>query len=407
MPSLLVPRPNAIAAQDRKPARQLTAPRRESARVATRSVTIVQRILPEYRIPLFSRLHEQLETRGIALRVLYGDEQRGTVPRTVHSEAPWAKWINNRYWRIGDREIVWQSCLPLLEGSELVVIEQANRLLINHLLLAGRSQRRIAYWGHGMNFQARNRNSLSERFKRHSVHKAHWWFPYTDASARIITRLGYPAERITVVNNSVDSTGLSRAIDALTAADLARVRNDVGASSGPVILYCGRLVTEKRIDLLLATAHALRQINTEFTLVVIGDGPLTSTILREVERHPWIRYVGRLFGAATAPYFAIADLVLMPGAMGLVLVDAFAAGVPIVTTNIRDHGPEFDYLKPGKNGIIVDPDARLLARACARLLRAPAELSEMRTECRAAAQLYTIDAMSQRFAEGIERALSA
>jgi glycosyltransferase involved in cell wall biosynthesis len=372
------------------------------------TVSIVQRVLPDYRIALFQRLHELLAERHIRLRVLYGDELQGTTPRTVHVDAPWAKWIANRYWRLGAYEAVWQPCLRALRGSDLIVVEQANRLLLNHLLFTLRSsRRRVALWGHGMNFQATNRDSLSERWKRRAVHDAHWWFPYTNASARIVEQLGYPSDRITVVNNAVDASQLSHAVAAIDATERKRIAASLGISDARVGLYCGRLVPEKRLDLVFATAHAVRAMVPNFSLVIVGDGPLAPLVLEQAERHSWIRFVGRQVGAAAAPYFAIADILLMPGAIGLVLVDAFAAGIPVVTSRITAHGPEIEYLEPGVNGLMVEADPRVMARACARLLRAPTDLVRMREGCRASATRYTVDSMAQRFADGIESALRA
>ena len=45
-------------------------------------VTIIQRILPHYRIPFFEALHRELGHAGIELQLIYGQEYPGTVPRS-------------------------------------------------------------------------------------------------------------------------------------------------------------------------------------------------------------------------------------------------------------------------------------------------------------------------------------
>ena len=97
-------------------------------------VTIVQRILPHYRICFVERLHEQLALRGIELELVYGQELPGTVPRTTPLQKPWAHPIENRYLTFGSAELLWQPCLARLRGSDLVIVEQSNRLLLNYWL---------------------------------------------------------------------------------------------------------------------------------------------------------------------------------------------------------------------------------------------------------------------------------
>ncbi len=43
-----------------------------------------------------------------------------------------------------------------------------------------------------------------------------------------------------------------------------------------------------------------------------------------------------------------------PGAVGLAILDAFAAGLPMVTTHCRGHGPEIAYLRQNENGLMTE-----------------------------------------------------
>ena len=56
--------------------------------------------------------------------------------------------------------------------SDLIVLIQENRLLSNYPLMIRRWRRgqRLAYWGHGLNFQSKAPNGISERLKRKLVH---------------------------------------------------------------------------------------------------------------------------------------------------------------------------------------------------------------------------------------------
>jgi hypothetical protein len=92
----------------------------------------------------------------------------------------------------------------------------------------------------------------------------------------------------------------------------------------------------------------------------------------------------------------------MPGAVGLAAVDSFALGTPLITTRCAAHGPEFEYLVHGRNALVVDGDADGYAATVVGLLTRPYELAQLRGACRTEAACYTIEAMVDRFAAGVE-----
>ena len=99
------------------------------------SIAIVRRIVPHYRVPFFNKLKAQLDHCGIEMDLYYGQERPGTVPRGVIVDSPWAIKLHNSYLSMRGVELVWQPCLTGLRSYDLVILEQANRLMINHALL--------------------------------------------------------------------------------------------------------------------------------------------------------------------------------------------------------------------------------------------------------------------------------
>ena len=61
------------------------------------TVTIIQRIVPHYRVLFFKLLNERLAALGITFKLVYGQEYPGTVPVSTSIEAPWAIKIDTRY----------------------------------------------------------------------------------------------------------------------------------------------------------------------------------------------------------------------------------------------------------------------------------------------------------------------
>ena len=373
------------------------------------SVVIVQRVLPHYRAPFFRQLRDVLAQNGVELKLFFGQECPGTVPRTVDLNAAWARRIENRYFRWREMELVWQPCLRHLQDADLVIVEQANRLLVNYvLLLSHRFNKRpkLAYWGHGRNMQAGTARRWRESLKRRLTTNADWWFAYTATSAETLCRIGVPAGRTTVVQNSIDVAELARAADAVTAENLAVLRHRLQIeATAKVAVYCGGMYGDKKLDFLLEACEIVHARIPHFRLILIGDGPEKWKVMQAAEHRPWIKYVGPVYGPERASYFKLGRLFLMPGLVGLAIIDSFVLQTPMVTTRFPFHSPEIAYLRDGINGVMTDFSVPEYADAIIEYLNNEAALETLRRGCAESARLYTLENMVENFADGIKKCL--
>lgn len=375
------------------------------------SVAIVQSWLTPYRLPFYDLLRHELSERSIELKVVYGQAGREEGAKRDHTDLAWATFVANRYVRFQGKEASWQPCLAELEGVDLVIVEQALKRMVNAVLLLQQflGGRRVAFWGHGRNFQSHRAWPGAERTKRHLSRQAHWWFAYNERSAAAVEQLPYPSARITVVNNSVDTRALRSASHALGRQEVEALRERLGIRSGNVGLFVGGMYPDKRLGFLLESCQRIRSAVPDFEIILVGDGPDAALVEGFASRHRWVHWEGPRFGAALAPYFATARAVLLPGAVGLAVLDSFAFGVPLVTCDLSYHGPEIEYLAPGVNGIMVadahDPVA--YAEAAVELLNQHVSWNRLAAACSAAASSYGVEAMARRFAAGVEQALEA
>jgi glycosyltransferase involved in cell wall biosynthesis len=276
-----------------------------------------------------------------------------------------------------------------------VVVEQANRQLVNYRLLfrsAVRRRPRVVFWGHGGNLQTSGfAEALGERFKRVVSRRAHWWLAYTQGSADRVAALGFPRERVTVVQNAVDVAPPADAPERVPGR----------------CVYVGSLYSHKRIGFLLDAARRTAELRDDFRLVVIGDGEDRPLVEERAVREPWLDVRGPVFGDETARVLASAQLLLMPGLVGLAIVDSFATGCPLVTVELPFHSPEVEYLQDGVNGVQLPAGttAAEYGEHVARLLGDPAALEQLREGCAVAAATYTVSAMVDRYAAGLLAAL--
>jgi len=362
-------------------------------------VLVIETQLKQYRRRFLVELAVSLRARGIELVVAYSEPSGAELADTIDLPGIGVK-VPAHTW--GDR-IVLQRAWRLARGAALVIVGQANGQLLNYALLARAKLGgpRVAYWGHGFNHQART-PGWSERLKRRLVGTADWWFAYTPGVARYVAAHGMRADAITTIYNTIDVAELATEV---AAHDVATTRGRLGLA-GPVGLYCGALVAAKQLGFLADAAAAIRERVPGFELVIVGAGP-ERAMLEAISRYrPYLRVVGPAFDRARAAYFAVADVALLPAQLGLAAVDAFAAGLPVVTTDLPGHGPEREYLTAATS-MVTPFEVGAYADAIAALLGDPVRLATMRRAARARAAELPLRQMVEQFTDGIARCLEA
>src|SRR5262249_52442289 len=156
--------------------------------------------------------------------------------------------------------LVWQPWQASLGAGELVIAEHANSLVLTHRLLARRLVRReprLAFWGHGRNLQ--HSAWLADRYKAWMARRADWWFAYTGAGADGLAAQGVPRARITVVNNSIDTSAIAGARATVSAAEGAALRATLALAGTNVGIFCGGMYAEKRLGFLVRACRLIRE----------------------------------------------------------------------------------------------------------------------------------------------------
>ena len=367
-----------------------------------RRVLIVQEHLPHYRVPFFEQLHCLLGERGINLNLAYSLRSTSTLlPGTL----PWAHTVPTI--RFGG--LVYQNVGAFVAKTELVIVPQEVKYISLYFLFAHRatSKMKVAFWGHGRNMQARNANSWAEKVKRFLSKRVDWWFAYNERSAAVVRQLGFPEERITLVQNAIDTRSITEARNTLSQKLVESTKSSLGLESTNVAIYTGGLYEEKRIPFLLQAASKVRAKVLDFHLIIVGGGPQNDLVTEAARNSAWIHYLGPKNDMEKLPYWAISKVSLMPGLVGLGVLDSFALGVPLIATAYPYHSPEIEYLRDGVNGIIVNDweSSDAYANAVVYLLQNDQEREFMASEGRKTAEFYTIENMVENFTQGILAAL--
>ena len=171
-----------------------------------------------------------------------------------------------------------------------------------------------------------------------------------------------------VIPNGVDVARFRRAVP------LARWQDGTGN-----ILFVGRFEPRKGVLEMLKAYRILRKTGCECRLLLVGSGPLEREARRYVmtRRLRDVEFLGRVADDELDQLFRTADVYVSPAtgreSFGIVLLEAMAAGAPIVASDI--HGYK-GVVRRGREGILVPPrKPKLIAAATARLLADP----ELRT----------------------------
>ena len=369
---------------------------------STKKIVIIQRRLTHYRVPFFERLRAEFQRRDLELVLAHGNASHGELGKNDGGVLDWALPLQTRYWL--DGKICWQPFGSLLHEASAVVMTAENKLIYNWYVQALRRDVRVVLWGHGANLQG-NPNSLRERFKRKTARLADWWLAYTDMSVRLIEQTGFPADRISVLENAVDTTELARLHRSVSKKDTDQLRQDLGISGQQLGIYIGSLYSEKRIGFMLESALRIRARVPGFELLIVGAGPDEHLIRNFCRQYGWAKYVGPRKGRDKAVMLSVARVMINPGLVGLGILDSFVCGVPLATTDCGLHSPEISYLHNNENGIVTDNSIAAFADTVANLLRDEPALAKLKNGCIGSAGRYTIENMANNFASAMEACL--
>ncbi|MBF2028031.1 MAG: glycosyltransferase family 1 protein [Oscillatoriales cyanobacterium C42_A2020_001] len=171
-----------------------------------------------------------------------------------------------------------------------------------------------------------------------------------------------------------------------------RSRLTQGHPDSPLLLYVGRLSAEKEIERIKPVVESIPNAR----LALVGDGPNRQNLEKHFAGTP-TNFVGYLQGLELGAAFASADAFIFPSrteTLGLVLLEAMAAGCPVVAAR---SGGIPDIVEDGVNGFLFDPkDENGAIAATQRLFANPNERETLRHNARREAERWSWSAATQQ-----------
>ncbi len=326
-----------------------------------------QRVLPNYRVPFFDLLATACsgglgvfaglprEGESITLGELHVAKQFNAKnlhllggPLYLCQQRGFTRWLQN-----------WNPDVLIVEANaRYLATGAAAQWMHAH-------RRKVIGWGLGepplVGWFADMRRRRRYRF----IRQFDGLIAYSQRGAEEYAALGFPRERIFVAPNAVAARPTISAphrpdqVDRLT------------------VLFVGRLQKRKRVDSLLRACAKMPEPQPR--LVIIGDGPerdYFETVAKGV--YPDAEFKGAKHGDELEPYFAEADLFVLPGTGGLAVQEAMANGLPVIVA--KGDGTQDDLVRTGNGWQIAPEDESALVNCMREALSSLKRLRRMGEE---------------------------
>jgi phosphatidylinositol alpha-mannosyltransferase len=219
-----------------------------------------------------------------------------------------------------------------------------------------------AYAGYSVPYQ------IASRVLAPYAERLHGRIAVSAASRHFIDRY-FPGD-YKIIPNGVDVDRFQRAVP------IARYRDGI-----PNLLFVGRHEPRKGLLDMLRAFRLVRQAGVECRLLIVGSGPQEREARRYVatRRLQDVEFLGRVGDSVKDQLFRSADIYVSPAtgreSFGIVLLEAMAAGVPIVASDI--HGYK-GVVRRGEQGLLTPPrEPQAVADAIVRLLADPSLRARM------------------------------
>ncbi len=215
---------------------------------------------------------------------------------------------------------------------------------------------------------------------------------------RVLLRSGVAPERVQVIPN-----GIPVDRPAPGAAERAAMRAALGVPEGAfIVLNAGRLTAQKDQASLLRAVGGAPEGGRGLHCVVAGEGELHAVLQREIDDNGWSPRVSLLgFRDDVPALLGAVDAFALPSldeGMPMILLEAAAAGLPLVATPVGDIPT---LLADGRNGLLVPPgDVAALRAALLRLRDEPGLAERLGRAARAeVCREHSSESMYARYAE--------
>jgi glycosyltransferase involved in cell wall biosynthesis len=359
-------------------------------------IALVTNYLPGYRQPLYRLLAERLgvEVYCFGGEGSYVSEQQRDLDRQLASAPFPAHALPSQ-----------RDAFRLAERHEAVIAGTTGRIALPAAYLGARRRGRPFLLWASLWRQPRTAAHLASfALMRHLYRRADAILTYGPHVSRYVARYRGSESGVFAAPQCVEADLFGRDV---AEAEVAAWRAEVGVPDGPLVLFAGRLVREKGVEVLLDAWRSMA--DSKANLCLIGDGPLRGSVVGVGER---VFFAGSLPRERLPVAYAAADVVVVPSIetrrflepWGLVCNEAMNQGRAVIATTAVGAAAG-RLVRDGETGLVVPAgDERALAGAVDGLLQDPVLRARLGSNGKAALEAYRYERAAAAFTRALEAA---
>jgi len=322
-------------------------------------VALIQKICPHYRVSIFKRLAKEVD-----LMLYYGKGQKkGSFQSVKQIEGFKSKKLFALSFSLHmTKRSYYINWFPFLllhlikYKPQVIITEGATNILnnISILVFAKATKTPFIWWDAGRDMNAarstirKSMDPLLDFFAKQTSAV----IAYGEKAKKYFCFRGILSKKIFIAQNTADF-GIANKDRNQYFKQVNEKRRMLSLDNKRVILYVGAIEKRRKLKNLLLVFKEIKLENKDIALIIIGDGPERDNIEKIIKSEDIkdVYVLGRII-EEVGLYFALCDIFVLPGCSSLAINQALFYGKPVIT--VAYGGPEYELVKNGENGFIVD-----------------------------------------------------
>lgn len=314
-----------------------------------KKVVLVYYALLHYRKSLFDYISDE---ENIDFKIICGKKSQFENSKYYESSKGNVIMVKNIFFKLFGSLFYIQS--PVVykifrQRPDVVILRGVNPQIISMLyafimLKLFSWNTKIYWWGHGT---TGHQGKIGVQLRKFFYKFSNGTLLQGKKGIDILTQIGIKKEKLHVIGNNMNNSSLGYRHSKL----------EENISNGTIrLVFIGRLVQEKRVDLLLEAVKLLKNEGHKIHCSIIGEGSESDALIKQAQRlqiEQEIEFTGALYDEQLSPYFSKANITVIPDYSGLSIIHGLSYGLPFITSDdFAFHGPEIEVLDEQVNGTV-------------------------------------------------------
>ncbi len=325
-----------------------------------KKIAVVSNCMPHYRIPIYNLLSSSKSNNYTIITGTKMNIQLKVADKilaTIKPEEGGVRWIQVKNIWIFNRFLWQKGLLKELKKSNYDTIIMLGTVYYLSTWVAAILWRlrgkKIIFWTHA--FIRDEKNILG--FLRTMFYKlAHQFLVYGQRGKDIMVSKGFDPNKIKLVYNSLDYDNqirIRRSNQDFTP--IIHFKN----SELPTIGYIGRILKQKKLDLLVEAVKNLHHHEIFCNAIIVGDGAdieELKSLVSSYKLNDFFYFYGPCYDENIVfKLLSQTCIIVSPGEVGLTAIHAMTYGLPIITHDkLDEQGPEYACIKADLTGDFFD-----------------------------------------------------